>query len=395
MNTKKPLKNNNSSSKGKVLVVDDDKMAVNHLSLLLNNAGYHVQIASSAEDAKKLLKTGHFDAGIFDLVLPGTNGLDLAETAREVQRSICIIIITAYNEISFAIDVVNRKIDDYLLKPCSKDELLFRLAAGILRKQIEGNSAEPPPLFKKEDAETGKGELPTLTRSLPVLVWVTNRKGEITFINEAAKDLLEYSPKEMVGKKWDRFTLDSRSEPTSSGKDMLQYRIQIRTAPGRIKTFLRTIRIIWSKDERVLGYFGNDVDISKQILMEQSLKESEEKYRRMVDDSPVGMTLSDGTFHLIYANRQYLDLLGFSTVQELNKNMSIDMVLPEYRQLVIQRLRKRKRQMPLPPYYAVKLKDREGRVRSLGIMEREIYINNERYYESAIMELPKEETTKG
>jgi CheY-like chemotaxis protein len=84
-------------SLGTVLLVDDDGDLIEVQEILLSEMGYKVTTAMSAEEALNVLKTGKaFDMLITDVGLPGMNGRQLADQAREVQASLPVLFVTGY-----------------------------------------------------------------------------------------------------------------------------------------------------------------------------------------------------------------------------------------------------------------------------------------------------------
>lgn len=133
----------------KLLIVDDESLALQRLERLLNEIGENTLTkASSASEALAFLETEEFDALITDINMPGLSGLDLAYAIRIMDPSMPIVFQTAYEEHalkSFDIGAV-----DYLLKPYTK-ELLSRALTRIEEKR--GSDKKPPHLMAKNKGE--------------------------------------------------------------------------------------------------------------------------------------------------------------------------------------------------------------------------------------------------
>jgi DNA-binding NtrC family response regulator len=108
---------------GRVLVVDDEKAMVLAIRGLLRKEGYHVETASSAEEALPLVETGDFHVMITDLSLGGMTGLELLEHARRADPDLSVVMITAYGSEKVAVEAMKRGACDYLPKPFDNDEL--------------------------------------------------------------------------------------------------------------------------------------------------------------------------------------------------------------------------------------------------------------------------------
>jgi CheY-like chemotaxis protein len=81
-----------------VLVVDDDAGVRRFVSATLEERGYTVVQAASAEEAWSILEHSRLDLLITDIVMPGANGLQLAARAHKIQPHIRAIFITGYAE---------------------------------------------------------------------------------------------------------------------------------------------------------------------------------------------------------------------------------------------------------------------------------------------------------
>lgn len=80
----------------RILIVDDDPTIGKMLSRSLSRHGYQVDACASAEDALARTGSTRYDAAVIDLVMPGRDGADLAETLRQVLPGLPIAILTGY-----------------------------------------------------------------------------------------------------------------------------------------------------------------------------------------------------------------------------------------------------------------------------------------------------------
>ena len=120
-------------SEYKILVVDDEPDLREILQCNLENAGYEVETASSAEDALKMLNASH-SLILLDVMLEGITGFKFAEKLRkEMNNSIPIIFLTARDSENDLLTGFSVGGDDYIPKPFSLQEVLARTKA-ILRR---------------------------------------------------------------------------------------------------------------------------------------------------------------------------------------------------------------------------------------------------------------------
>ena len=115
-----------------ILVVDDDDGIRSLVKKYLNENGYLITTADSAEDAAKKIKIIKFDLIILDIMMPGKNGLEfIRENKKRLETP--IILLTAKGEANERIEGLEIGADDYLPKPFEPKELTLRIQ-NIIKK---------------------------------------------------------------------------------------------------------------------------------------------------------------------------------------------------------------------------------------------------------------------
>jgi len=117
---------------GRILLVDDEPAILRSFRYCLEDEGYSVATASSASQADTLLQHQVFDLCFLDLRLGEDNGLDVLAQMRLQAPWMRVVIVTAHSAVDSAVNAMQGGAADYLVKPCSPDQL--RLAAA---KQLE------------------------------------------------------------------------------------------------------------------------------------------------------------------------------------------------------------------------------------------------------------------
>ena len=118
----------------KLLLVDDEAPFVRALAISLRARGYEVTTASTGEEALDLAASGHPDAMILDLGLPGIDGVEVVEALR-AWTDIPILVLSARHMESAKVTALDAGADDYVTKPFTFNELLARLRA-LLRRRL-------------------------------------------------------------------------------------------------------------------------------------------------------------------------------------------------------------------------------------------------------------------
>lgn len=127
--------------KGKILIVDDEADICEILQFNLENAGFNVDCASSAEEALKKLSSEH-SLILLDVMMDGMSGFRMAEVVRKERGSqIPIIFLTAKNAENDLLTGFSAGGDDYIGKPFSIHEVIARVKA-VLKRAGGPSSAE-------------------------------------------------------------------------------------------------------------------------------------------------------------------------------------------------------------------------------------------------------------
>lgn len=123
---------NTSSSKYKILVVDDEKRMVRFIQLNLEQDGFQVVTAYNGEEALDQVRTQLPDLVLLDIMMPDIDGFQVLEKIREVS-TVPVIMLTAKGEEDDRVRGLELGADDYITKPFSPRELVSRIKA-VLRR---------------------------------------------------------------------------------------------------------------------------------------------------------------------------------------------------------------------------------------------------------------------
>ncbi len=127
----------------RVLVVDDELSMREFLTILLEQDGYRVEVASTAERALLKMEQSWPDLLLTDMNLPGASGLELLEEAHaraaRLGRDIQVVVVTGYGTEATAIEAMKLGAANYVRKPFNNDELrlVVRRALGLAELSAE------------------------------------------------------------------------------------------------------------------------------------------------------------------------------------------------------------------------------------------------------------------
>jgi len=156
-----------------ILVLEDDVKLNQLVCTYLNDSGFSAKGCLRATDAYNMMYNNLFDLIISDIMMPGIDGFEFAETVRQVNKHIPILFMSAKDDLPSKQKGFKLGIDDYMVKPLELDELLLRVRALLRRANIEmDRKIKAGDLELDADAMSavaGGGEIPVTTREFNIL----------------------------------------------------------------------------------------------------------------------------------------------------------------------------------------------------------------------------------
>ncbi len=125
-----------STSKGKVLVIDDEADIRESLDALLSLEGYEVELAANGTEGSKKLDSHIYDMVLLDLMMPDRSGMEVLRGFRERDRETPIFMITAYGSTETAVNALKLGANDYFTKPWENDKLLIEIDRTIAQRRL-------------------------------------------------------------------------------------------------------------------------------------------------------------------------------------------------------------------------------------------------------------------
>jgi len=163
----------------------------------------------------------------------------------------------------------------------------------------------------------------TLADNSPVGIFRTRPDGYTTYVNPKWLELSGLTFEEALGNGWHKAIHPDDREQLKNGWDIATKQSTGSSAEYR---FIRTDgRVVWVTGEAVpeltskgqlFGYIGTITDISERKTAERALRQSEENFRRSMDESPLGMRIVSSSGQTLYVNQALLLMYGFSSLEE-------------------------------------------------------------------------------
>lgn len=170
----------------RILIAEDEKSIREFIVINLKRSGFEVIEADNGDTALKLYNdyNGNFDIALLDIMMPGTDGLEVCKQLRQKSSTLGIIILTAKTQEMDKVTGLLVGADDYVTKPFSPSELMARVDAIYRRVTLNREYAE-----KSKD----KGSVITLGDfSLDLRSRSLSKRGEQIELTQVEFQIMEF-----------------------------------------------------------------------------------------------------------------------------------------------------------------------------------------------------------
>jgi DNA-binding NtrC family response regulator len=167
-----------------ILVVDDEKNIRRTLRMVLETEGYAILESESAEEALKLLEAEPVDMGIFDVRLPGMDGLSLLARARELWRDLPVVVISGHAETPDVVEAMKRGALDFFSKPVDRERVVVSVRNALARRSLE-EKVKDLSTRERRFGDEMLGESPSMARLREEIAKVAPTQGRVLITGES------------------------------------------------------------------------------------------------------------------------------------------------------------------------------------------------------------------
>lgn len=191
------------SQEPKILVVDDEERIRRLLKMYLEREHFAIDEAADGDQALELALNNDYDLILLDLMLPGIDGIEICQRVREV-KSTPIIMLTAKGEETNRVQGFEVGTDDYVVKPFSPREVVYRVKALLRRasattflhtETTSHNVIVFPDLTIDHDAHkvlAGGEEVPLTPKEYELLHYLAKNPEKVFTREKLLKDVWHY-----------------------------------------------------------------------------------------------------------------------------------------------------------------------------------------------------------
>ncbi len=258
----------------RILVADDNSDMRAYVRRLLGSR-WQVETVADGVQALAAMRARKPDLVLTDVMMPHLDGFGLLSEVRKDPelRDLPVIVLSARAGEDARVEGLDAKADDYLTKPFSARELLARVNANLemalLRRETTRDLRESEARFRN------------MAEHAPVIMWMTDPDGSLTYINRLWTEYTGQSVEEALGSgAWETLHPDDR-EASRHGflearTERAPFRMEcrLRRSDGSYRWAINAAGPRFGDDDEFLGHIGSVIDIADRKEAEQVLKQA-------------------------------------------------------------------------------------------------------------------------
>jgi PAS domain S-box-containing protein len=314
------LLNDNEEKKINILHLDDklDDLIVTERYLKQFDSLIEVDTVTSVQEFYQILTKQSYDCILSDFSMPQSNGIEIAQKVLENYK-IPFIIYTSRGSEEVASAAYEVGVDDYIRKDFGPSH--YHVLAKRIRMVVEKNRAE---LKVKENEEKFRN----LAENSPNMIFI-NRNGRIVYANKKCEEVMGYSREKFYSPNFSFISLiapESRElvlkmyDVHKSGEDIKPYDYSLITKDGRKFEVIISTRLIQYEGDRAI--LGTVTDISEHIRLEEKIRTSEDRLKKLFEDAPDGIVTLNMKGTITSTNNAFSRLTGFSKEEAIGKHFT-------------------------------------------------------------------------
>lgn len=306
-----------------VLIIEDSKTDTELIIRKLESSGYsvHHKQADTKKSFIDALEAEKWDIILCDYILPGLSGFDALAYLREKEIDIPLLIVSGKIDEATAVETMRQGATDYILK-----DNLTRLVPAVEREVRDARFRYERKRMEKELIDA-KIMLDKTFESLEEAVFIIDpQERTILTCNPAVRHIFGYEKEDLIGKSTSLLHVDETSYE-KFGKESLQVlnkegvyytEFEMRRSDGAIFATENTVTEIHDSDGNRSGIVSVVRDITGRKKAEQQLKQSEERFRKLIEHAPDGLVLIGKQNTFTYISPSAYKIFGYTPGEMLS-----------------------------------------------------------------------------
>ncbi len=250
----------------RILLVDDKQELLTSLHHLVTLYGYEADQALGGEAAMTALQNDEYDVVLLDLIMPGVSGHDILDYAAREKLKCKIVVVSGDSSFSGVKHALHCGAFDFVKKPYEAAELIATMETALrqVRLEVEHEVMEGQ---LKESEELHR----FIVNSSPDLVYMLDRNGCFTFLNDRIESMLGFTKNELVGKHYseliDEDDLQAAhnlfNERRTGERAVKNVEIRLKSKRQDRRMGVNRNQTVWS-ELTAMGIYANDNERTRQ-----------------------------------------------------------------------------------------------------------------------------------
>jgi PAS domain S-box-containing protein len=315
------MENNNYNQKIeniKVLYVEDEPTIRSAVSEMLSRRISNLFQAANGREGLELFQKEQPEIVITDIKMPEMNGLEMSRLIKEQNPNVVIIITSAHSDSEYFIDAINIGINEYVLKPISRDRLIeaiYKSADNILmQKKLHKQWQTISKLYGAIEQSQS-------------LVVIADKNKKIEYVNSRFSEITGYTSAEIMkedsGLSFENiFNVSNNEGLKKVFQSNQQWRgeYSIQHKKGDLIWLFGSLTPVLDESSQVTSFVKVGEDISEMKQMATALADSEDKLRNLIEKLGEGIAILDLTYDFVFCNLAMSEI--FETKNLLTRNLS-------------------------------------------------------------------------
>lgn len=183
-----------NKTKGKILVVDDEKSMREILEIFLKNEGYNVSVADNGERAIEAVKKDIYDLIITDMKMPKISGIDLLKSVKQITPDTVVVVFTAFGTTKSAVEAMKLGAYDYIQKPFQMDDIRLVVKNSLEKQKLSKDVSILKEQLASPSIENIIGDSPAMHQLFSVISKCASSNASVLIMGESG------TGKELVAK---------------------------------------------------------------------------------------------------------------------------------------------------------------------------------------------------
>lgn len=232
-----------------------------------------------------------------------------------------------------------------------------------------------------------------------VIIVVLDTQARITLLNRKGHQVLGYKEGELIGRDWihtclrpqehERVHEVNRRINAGEIEAFEYYENYVLTKDGEERSIAWHTTILKDDLGHIIGTLSSGEDITERKMAEKRIMESEEKYRQLVENSLIGIGISQGN-KVIFANPALLSIFGYDNPDEFLRIPLMDHVAPESRELIAARRRDVGDGKSIPSSFEYAILCKDGRTKVLRASSSIIKLSSDAYTQTTFQDITEQ-----